>query len=710
MNALTAGPMLPVTLAELAGVPRWVAWQTEMRREKGKDEAKPRKVPYDPNREREAKANDPRTWGTRAQAERRAGKLARPLGPGGIGLELGDLDDGRIAAGVDLDTCRDAAGALAPWATEVVERFASYTELSPSGTGAKVFFLADPADLPELRPLLSPELAKQFKPRGKQDHPPAIELYLDRRYFTVTEQHLEGTPAELRPVPREALLWLLQVAGPGLKGRAARGAVAADPGADAPRNCRPNARAAGDESRSALAFRKGCELRREGATFEGMVQALHLDPETAAWVREKGEAADRRELRRIWDKAGADAWKAGWQTTDEGNPRSNLANALHALRHAPELVDVLSHDEMLRVDMLARPIPGAIEPVGDTGPRFVRDTDVTVLQEWLQRAGLTGLTKDATHQAVERRAVERAYHPVRDYLNGLRWDGTRRLDKWLTYYLGAERTEYTKRIGRMFLIAMVARVFRPGCKADYMLVLEGPQGLLKSTACAVLGGTWFSDNLPDLRGDGVRVSQHIRGKWLIEIAEMSAMNKAENADLKAFITRNEERFTPKYGRREVIEPRQCVFMGTTNKEAYLRDETGGRRFWPVKAVCIDIEALKHDRDQLFAEAAVAFRSGEKWWPDREFEAEHIRPQQDARYEADAWEEKVAEFLAKRISTVTAGKVADVTVGEVAAHLHIDTPKLGTAEQRRIATVLERLGWVREARVGSRRPWVKAVTQ
>lgn len=358
----------------------------------------------------------------------------------------------------------------------------------------------------------------------------------------------------------------------------------------------------------------------------------------------------------------------------------------------------MTYDEMARHALVTRTPPGSrLPPV--TAPRPATDADVAAVQEWMQGAAISRLGREVAHQAADLVAREGAFHPVRQYLTGLQWDGTPRIGRWLSYYLGTEPSDYAAAVGRMFLIAMVARIMRPGCKADYMMVLEGDQGAMKSTACSVLGGAWFSDNLPDVTS-GKDVAVHLNGKWLIEVAEMSALSKAEAGALKSFITRDTERYRPPYGRLEIVAPRQCVFIGTTNKTAYLRDETGGRRFWPVKVGTIDIDALRHDRDQLFAEAMVAYRRGDQWWPDRGFERAHIAPQQAKRFESDAWEQAVTEWMVRERKTET-------TILQVAREaLIIETPKLGTADQRRIAVVLELLGWVRGERTMKGQPWVR----
>lgn len=235
----------------------------------------------------------------------------------------------------------------------------------------------------------------------------------------------------------------------------------------------------------------------------------------------------------------------------------------------------------------------------------------------------------------------------------------------------------------MFLVAAVARVFQPGAKCDYVLVLEGAQGAGKSRACEILGSPWFSDSLPDVTRDK-DAAQHLRGKWIVEISELSAIGRAEAEALKSFISRPVERYRPPYGREEVIEPRQCVFIGTTNRSTYLGDDTGARRFWPVRVGQVDITALGADRDQLFAEAVVNYRAGAQWWPDDHFEREHIRPEQDARFDSDAWESILANFLVGR---------ERVQISEVAREaLLIETARIGTKEQRRIAAILTRLGW------------------
>lgn len=499
---------------------------------------------------------------------------------------------------------------------------------------------------------------RSFK-RGTGHHPPAIELSVSGKYFTITEDKLPGVPCELADVPFHDLLALIERDGP---------AFAAD---------RPGV-GKRDDSRSGRAFRLAIEIKRRGGSKDDFIDALAEDVELSDW------AEDDRQVDRAWENAPALTANA------KGKAQGNLANALAMLRASAALTELLGFDEMARMPVLLRQVPTFGEAAGNNfgEPRVLSDADVISLQEHLQLAGLATLSKDTTHNAADVIARENSFHPVCDWLRGLEWDGVPRLDNWLCRYMGAEDSPYTRQVGRMFLIGMVARVKMPGCKMDYILILEGAQGAAKSTALAILGGRWFSDSMPDLRF-GKDVSQHIRGKWLIEIPELEGMRKAEVTQLKAFLSRRKEQYRPSYGRREVFEDRQCVFAGSTNETEYLRDGTGNRRFWPVKvAASIDIEALIRDRDQLFAEAWDALGWGEHWWPDRNFEREYMREEQEKRRELDPWLDAVREAV----------HLEDcVTVQLVAEAIDIPLTALDRQKQMRIAACLKELGFERRHR-------------
>lgn len=367
-------------------------------------------------------------------------------------------------------------------------------------------------------------------------------------------------------------------------------------------------------------------------------------------------------------------------------PLAIVENAVVILTNDPIWRGKLCYDEMLAKTMLV-----------NSDPVPLSDADVVGIQKWLQRDGqLRRIGRNTVQDAVDWVCRQNKYHPVRDYLEQLAWDGEYRVGKWLRDYLGVvdQAEGYADHIGAMFLIQMVARILKPGCKADYMLVLEGPQGKLKSQACAVLAGDYFSDNLRDIESKDASIA--LRGKWLIEISEMHAIGRAEATALKAFLSRTHERFRPPYGREDVIEPRQCVFIGTSNKDQYLRDDTGGRRFWPVKCGTIDIGALKRDRDQLLAEAAAMFHDGMPWWPDAEFEEGFIVPQQEARYEHDEWSQVILEHIEQHLF---ADKISLPVLAKEA--LGLETARLTQLEQKRIAACLRKLGWEVKASAGRR---------
>jgi predicted P-loop ATPase len=357
-----------------------------------------------------------------------------------------------------------------------------------------------------------------------------------------------------------------------------------------------------------------------------------------------------------------------------------------AVSNDPATRDTIYFDAMRQEVMVRHSMQDAPVIADNAFPRAIVDNDIVQLQHYLQKRGLTQITKRTIADAVEMWAHENVCHPIREYLDKLKWDGTPRVTGWLSTYLGAEKSLYVDGISRLVLLAMIARIDDPGCKFDYMLILEGEQGTGKSTACRILGGEYFTDALPNITS-GKDAFQHLRGTWVIEIAELAATSKADLERLKAFLTRTAERYRPPYAAKEVCEPRQCIFIGTTNQSAYLKDETGGRRFWPVKVGKIDLAGLEHDRDQLLAEAIVLYNNGESWHPDPVFERQFIRPQQEARYDPDPWEADIRQHLELT-------KPEQVLVRQLLDVVGVGLAGRSRAHQHRVTAILTCLGWQR----------------
>jgi predicted P-loop ATPase len=366
--------------------------------------------------------------------------------------------------------------------------------------------------------------------------------------------------------------------------------------------------------------------------------------------------------------------------TPTRQPKAVLANALFALREAPEWAGVLAYDEFALTTVTMQPPPWC-RGGNDWKSVQWKGCDDVLATEWLQREGID-VPLNVTASAVETVARGNSFHPIRDYLGGLKWNGIDRLETFATDYLGTEDTSYNTAVGRCIFISAVARVFEPGCKVDHVAVLEAEQGAFKSSAVDALFSPWFSDELAELGSKDAAMQARVA--WGIEIAELTSMRKGEVERIKAFIARSVDRFRPSYGRRVIEVPRQCVFVGTTNSDGYLKDETGARRFWPLQCRCIKLKAIKRDRDQLWAEAVTLYRKGEPWWLTDVHDIAAAREEQADRYADDAWEAIIAKRLNGKDDTSVAEILADV--------LRIEEAHWTQADQNRVARCLTVHGW------------------
>lgn len=340
-----------------------------------------------------------------------------------------------------------------------------------------------------------------------------------------------------------------------------------------------------------------------------------------------------------------DEWKAELEYTKSGKLLCNIANIILILENDPALAGHIVHDLFTGMDSAKDGLPW------NKNANQWTDTDDANLRVWLEKHyDITGKEKIA--DALTAVLTRHSYHPIRDYLSGLTWDGVPRLDRIIIDYMGAEDSELNRAMSRKHFVAAVARVFNPGCKYDYCLIMSGAEGIGKSTLLRVMGGRWFNDSITTLEGkEGM---EQLRRAWVVELGELSSIKRSDVEQVKAHLSKQVDIYRAAYARRVLEHPRQCVFCGTTNEALFLKGDTGNRRFWVIPVVA-ELrkykdwsEAIRRDRDQLWAEAVHYYKQGEPLYLSEELEAQAKQRQQDFNDDND---DPIVAMLDKYLNTL-----------------------------------------------------------
>lgn len=403
-----------------------------------------------------------------------------------------------------------------------------------------------------------------------------------------------------------------------------------------------------------------------------------------------------------------ESWRALLISNEKGKIIDSRENVFLYLNHHESFKGLVAYDEFALRIVKRRPAPW---DASFERHKEWSDNDSLELGYWLaQSNGLSIRSMDNVNHAVKLAASRMTFDPLLEYLEGIVWDGIRRVDFWLTDYAGIERTEYSALVGRLFLISMIARAFRPGCIMRAMPVFEGNQFRGKSSIARILAGEWFSDSPLDLKGKDGFIN--IQGTWLHEIAELGSFNNQEAPIIKAYLSSASDRFRSPFDKYAKDYPRRTVFFGTTNEDVYLRDKTGNSRFWPLRTEAvgdINLEGLAGVRDQLFAEAVALFKAGERWHPLADEQIRLFIPEQTLREYDDPWEGRIEDWLYS--NTFSSTSVSEV-LGDC---LKIEAGKQTQANAIQVGKILTRLGWKKE-RPGAgrdkkrRRAYIRPVDQ
>jgi hypothetical protein len=648
---------LPPALTPLTALDHWVLWRWESRKGVWT------KPPYTTAGGR-AKNNDPSTWApyqTALAAVQNGGSFD------GIGFALLDTPFDVV----DLDHCLDpGTGEIDEWARAWIDAAnGAYVERTPSGEGLRIIGGVSAGE----------KIHRKWPVEGAREKA-AIEIYRNcERYITVTGAQV-GDCRELAPIDLlEKIKAHYERQGKKNGGFDFNNANAsinydeiiqngAPPGSDA----------------SAVFHSVVGHLSAKGMTVDEIAREL------ARWINGIGRRYAERleqEVKRSFEKWNEQRTgtrlripdaasrqqepdeEAFWDGMRGGRPRPTGTNARRALRALGVNCRYdRFHDKML---------------VGGESSNL--DHTSLMLRMKIHKAFKFDPGTKNTLDALIQLCKENEFDPVADYLNALVWDEKPRLDRWLIDYLGSEDTELNREFGRIALVAAVRRVRHPGIKFDPIIVFEGPMGTQKSKAIETLAGIEnFSDQT--ILGARDREQQELlAGVWLFEIAELSNIRKTEVEHIKAFASRTHDRARPAYGRTRVDQPRRCVLFATTNDDQYLK--MADRRFWPVRTTTIDIEALKRDRDQLWAEAAQREAEGvsiilrsELWGA--------ARVEQETREEHDPWDDELAKVTGERGQGEERAASRDILSTVLGIHIS----KQRDIDYKRLGRCMRRLDW------------------
>lgn len=323
---------------------------------------------------------------------------------------------------------------------------------------------------------------------------------------------------------------------------------------------------------------------------------------------------------------------------------------------------------------------------------YLTDEDLVHVKDYISEIMNEEFNKTKIEEVVLVLAKCNSYHPIRDYLKGLEWDGIERLDFWLHRVCGAENNHYTRDVGRKILCGAVARIINPGCKFDYMLILEGEQGLGKSTMLEILGGEWYLDT--HFHQDKKDMVDVMRTAWILEIADMAGFNKSDIQHLRSFITRKTDRVRLPYEKRSKDFPRQCIMIGTHNPSGdnqYFRDDTGNRRYWTVECNKIDIDLIKEWKDQLFAEALVKYTKGEKLYLDNSESLEILKSMHEKREIRNPWDELISRYIIRGNKFT----VNEIIEGAFDMSVRLMNFRELRSRQTAVGIYMKKIGWVKK---------------